>query len=213
MFIPVFLVSVGLILDPAVMVEGETLKLAALFLLVCLGGKVLAAMISALVLGFSRPQGELLFSLSVAQAAATLAATVIGFQLGLFGSSVVNAVLVVILVTVVISTIVGTRASKRLTAQAHGPRPLGTRVMVGIGDPELAWGALSIAVAVARADGGFARSCARVPESRSIARTRARSASGGLSPTTASRACPRLIVDRSVLHGALRAGAAAEVQR
>ncbi len=93
-FIPVFLVSVGLILDPVGDGPGETLELAGLFILACLGGKALAAMLSARLLGFSRPQATLLFSLSSAQAAATLAATVIGFQLGLFDSSVVNAVLV-----------------------------------------------------------------------------------------------------------------------
>ena len=60
-FIPVFLVSVGLILNPAVMVEGETLKLAGLFILACLGGKALAATLSARLLGFSRPQAGLLF--------------------------------------------------------------------------------------------------------------------------------------------------------
>ena len=38
-FIPVFLVSVGLILNPSVMVQPQTLKLAGLFILACLGGK------------------------------------------------------------------------------------------------------------------------------------------------------------------------------
>src|SRR6202000_1845849 len=100
-FIPVFLVSVGLILNPAVMVKGETLGLAGLFILACLGAKALAATISARLFRFSRSQAGLLFSLSAAQAAATLAATVIGFQLGLFSSAVVNAVLRLILVSVV----------------------------------------------------------------------------------------------------------------
>ncbi len=209
-FIPVFMVSVGLILDPAVMVEAETLKLAALFLLACLGGKTLAAIISARLLRFSRPQAELLFSLSVAQAAATLAATVIGFQLGLFGNSVVNAVLVVILVTVVISTIVATRASNRLTAQEDGPRPLGMRVVVGVGDPELAWGALSIAERVARADGGVVHPVLVVPESAPIAPKSARERFRRVIATTGVDGLSSTIVDRSVLHGALRAGAAAE---
>lgn len=72
MFIPVFLVSVGLILDPSVIVQGRTLALAGLFILACLGGKALATLLSARLLGFSRPQAGLLFSLSSAQAAATL---------------------------------------------------------------------------------------------------------------------------------------------
>ena len=123
-FIPVFLVSVGLILNPSVMVKGETLGLAGLFIVACLGGKALAAQISARLFGFSRSQAGLLFSLSAAQAAATLAATVIGFQLGLFSSAVVNAVLVLIFVSVLASTIVGTRASERASSP-DGPAPAG----------------------------------------------------------------------------------------
>jgi Kef-type K+ transport system membrane component KefB len=209
-FIPVFLVSVGLILNPAVMVKGETLELAGLFVLACLGGKVLAAALSARLLGFSRPQAGLLFSLSAAQAAATLAATVIGFQLGLFDSSVVNAILVVILVSVLASTIVGTRASARLPSHEHGPQPLGTRVVVGVGDPELAGGAMSIAVRIARADGGVVHPVLVVPESAPIAPRPLRERFGQVVSAAGADGLPSTIVDRSVLHGALRAAAAQE---
>jgi Kef-type K+ transport system membrane component KefB len=209
-FIPVFLVSVGLILDPAVMVKAETLELAGLFVVACLGGKVLAALLSARLLGFSRPQAGLLFSLSAAQAAATLAATVIGFQLGLFDSSVVNAVLVVILVSVLASTLVGARASERLPAREHGPQPLGMRVVVGVGDPEPAGGALSIAVRIARADGGVVHPVLVVPESAPIATKAVRERFGQVIAAVGADGLPSTIVDRSVLHGALRAAAAVE---
>lgn len=209
-FIPVFLVSVGLILDPAVMVKGETLELAGLFILACLGGKALAAMLSARVLGFSRPQAGLLFSLSSAQAAATLAATVIGFQLGLFDSSVVNAVLVVILVSVLASTIVGIRASERMPAHDRGPQPMGKRVVVGIGDPDQAHGALSIALGIARADGGVVRPVLVVPESAPFAPRSAREHLSRIVAAVGVDTLPATIVDRSVMHGALRAGAAEE---
>jgi Kef-type K+ transport system membrane component KefB len=209
-FIPVFLVSVGLILDPAVMVKAETLELAGLFVVACLGGKVLAALLSARLLGFSRPQAGLLFSLSAAQAAATLAATVIGFQLGLFDSSVVNAVLVVILLSVLASTIVGARASERLPAREHGAQPLGTRVVVGVGDPEPAGGALSIAVRIARADGGVVHPVLVVPESAPIAAKAVRERFGQAVAAAGADGLPSTIVDRSVLHGALRAAAAVQ---
>ena len=158
-FIPVFLVSIGLILDPAVIVKGETLGLAGLFILACLGGKGLAAAVSARLLGFSRPQAGLLFSLSAAQAAATLAATVVGFQLGLFSSAVVNAVLVLIFASVLVSTVVGARASAAMATHEDRVRPMGARVVVGVGDPASAAGALSIAVRIARADGGSCSPC------------------------------------------------------
>lgn len=210
-FIPVFLVSVGLILNPAVMVKGETLELAGLFILACLGGKALAALLSARLLGFSRAQASLLFSLSSAQAAATLAATVIGFQLGLFDSSVVNAVLVVILVSVLASTITASRASDRMpSARDQGPRPIGTRVVVGVGDPDLARGALSIALRIARADGGVVYPVLVVPESAPFAPKPAREHLARVVAAVGVDGLPTTIVDRSVLHGALRAAAAEE---
>ncbi len=208
-FIPVFLVSVGLILNPSVMVKGETLGLAGLFILACLGGKQLAALISARLFGFSRAQSGLLFSLSAAQAAATLAATVIGFQLGLFSSVVVNAVLVLILISVLASTLAGTRASAR-AAMPDGPRPLGKRVVVGVLDPEHALGALTIARRIARADGGVVHPLLVVPESAPFA---PKPALQRLSEVVAAADVDgqvMTIVDRSVLHGALRVGRAQE---
>jgi Kef-type K+ transport system membrane component KefB len=208
-FIPVFLVSVGLILDPSVMIKGETLGLAGLFILACLVGKALAALISARLFNFSRPQAGLLFSLSAAQAAATLAATVIGFQLGLFSSAVVNAVLVLILVSVLASTLVGTRASERAAAP-DGPHPLGMRVVVGIGAPERALGALTLARRIARTDGGVVYPLLVVPES---ARFEPKPALAKLSEIVAAAGVDgevMTIVDRSVLHGALRIGRAHE---
>ena len=45
LFVPVFLLSVGMLLQPRVMVQPETLKLAGLFILAAIGGKGLAAVI------------------------------------------------------------------------------------------------------------------------------------------------------------------------
>ncbi len=42
-FVPIFLVSVGMLLEPSVMFEAETLKLAGLFIVAALGGKAVAA--------------------------------------------------------------------------------------------------------------------------------------------------------------------------
>ncbi|HEX4484031.1 MAG TPA: cation:proton antiporter [Solirubrobacteraceae bacterium] len=208
-FIPVFLVSVGLILNPSVMVKGETLGLAGLFIVACLGGKAIAAAISARLFHFSRSQAGLLFSLSSAQAAATLAATVIGFQLGLFSSTVVNAVLVLILVSVLASTISGSRAAEHV-ALPKGPKPLGTRVVVGVGDPELALGALTLARRVARADGGVVHPLLVVPESAPFSPKAALARLAEIVAVADVDGQVMTIVDRSVLHGALRIGRSRE---
>ncbi len=164
--------------------------------------------LAALLLG-SLLASHTLFSLSAAQAAATLAATVIGFQLGLFSSAVVNAVLVLILVSVLASTLAGTRASAR-AAMPDGPRPLGKRVVVGVLDPDHAFGALTIARRIARADGGVVHPLLVVPESAPFA---PKPALQRLSEVVAAADVDgqvMTIVDRSVLHGALRVGRAQE---
>ena len=214
-FIPVFLISVGLILNPSVMFHPATLELAAIFCLACFGGKALAAVITARVMRFSRAQAGLLFSLSAAQAAATLAATVVGFQLGLFSDAVVNAVLVLIFLSVITSTLVGKRSTDQLKAEYRlrppklMPDPVGARVVVAVRDPSRAGAALSIGLRIARADGGVVQPVLVVPESAELSKTAqqdlviaaARAGVDGL-PTT--------VVDRSLLYGALHAGAAAD---
>ncbi len=128
-FIPVFLVSVGLIMNPGVMIEPETLALAGLFALACLGGKALAAVIAKLIFRFSWPQSGVMYALTSPQAAATLASTMVGFELGLFGTRVVNAVLVVILLSVVIASTLAPRFAA-LVEPVEEERAAGAHVMV-----------------------------------------------------------------------------------
>ena len=87
-------------------------------------GKLTAAMVSSRLLGLSRPQGRLLFGLSLAQAAATLAAVTIGVDIGLFDTPLLNATLIVVLVTVLVSSIVTRSAARRIDP----PRVQGERL-------------------------------------------------------------------------------------
>ena len=69
---------------------------------------------SGRVLGLARPQVRLLFGLSLAQAAATLAAVTIGVEIGLFDTDLLNATLVVVLVTVLASSLLTRSAARRI---------------------------------------------------------------------------------------------------
>jgi Kef-type K+ transport system membrane component KefB len=156
-FIPIFLVSVGLLLDPKVMIEGETLKLAGLFILASLGGKALAAAVGRLTLGYSTPQAVLMLGLTVPQAAATLAATIVGFNIGLFDQSVVNAALVLILVSIVVGTLLVERAVPTVPLPEAMTERLGARVLVTLLDTAQAPLAFEIAARVAAGDSGVVR--------------------------------------------------------
>ena len=131
-FVPIFLVSTGLLLDPSVMFTAETLRFAALFLVACIGGKVLAAVLARYLLKVSRPEASLMFVLTTPQAAATLAATTVGFKLGLFSTEVVNAVLVLILVSIVSATLLAPRYIRQIPAPSEDEVDLGTRVLLAV---------------------------------------------------------------------------------
>jgi Na+:H+ antiporter len=153
-FVPVFLVSVGLLLDPSVMLQGETLALAGLFVAACLGGKLVAAELTRPLLGASAAQAGVVFALTTPQAAATLASTTVGYQIGLFSESVVNAVLVLILVSVVVSTLLAERLKSRVAKPPPRVRALGEHVLVVVADTSGAPLGLRLARAVADSEAG-----------------------------------------------------------
>lgn len=153
-FVPVFLVSIGLLLDPSVMFTGETLRLAAWICLVALGGKAIACWLAGWFLGFSRPERAAMFTLTAPQAAATLAVTLIGFEIGLFGTSVVNAVLVLILVSIVLSALLAERVIEWVPAHIVGRPRLGGKVLVVTTSTGPSDAAVRVATLLARPDGG-----------------------------------------------------------
>ncbi len=168
-FVPIFLVSVGMLLDPAVMVEGETLKLAGLFVLASLGGKAASAGIARLALGYSGPQAELMLGLTIPQAAATLAATVVGFDIGLFDQSVVNAALVLILVSILVGTFLVERSVPTVPPPEGDSERVGGRILVALTDPRQAAIAFELAARIAAPEAGVVRGLLACPRSEAAA--------------------------------------------
>jgi hypothetical protein len=153
-FVPIFLVSIGLLLDPSVMFTGETLKLAAYICAAALLGKLIACWVAGAWLDFSRAERGAMFVLTAPQAAATLAVTLIGFEIGVFGTTVVNAVLVLILVSIVFSALLTQKVIAAMPTRAtSGPR-LGAHVLVIAGAAAPSDGAVRAAALLARPDSG-----------------------------------------------------------
>jgi Kef-type K+ transport system membrane component KefB len=153
-FVPVFVVSIGLLLDPSVMFTAATIELAGLICLGALGGKAIACWLTGAGLGFSRAERAAMYVLTAPQAAATLAVTLIGFELGLFDTSVVNAVLVLILVSITVAAIIAQRVVTWVPTEVSHLPPLGHHVLVVTGSEGPSDGAMRIARLVARPDGG-----------------------------------------------------------
>ena len=153
LLIPFFLLSTGMLIDPAEFTQLRVLGIAALSLAVVLVGKGAAAFLSRRVLGLSPRQGRLLFGLSLAQAAATLAAVTIGVDIGLFDADLLNATLVVVLVTVLASSVLTRSAARRIDPPAVQGERLAENVFVPVDvvdDPAV----VRLAARLAMAKGG-----------------------------------------------------------
>jgi Kef-type K+ transport system membrane component KefB len=123
LFIPFFLIGVGMLVDVRLLFqEPEALYVAAVMIVVATGSKWLAAFATQKVLGYSASERTLIFGLSNAQAAATLAAVVIGYNIGLFNDHILNGSILMILVTCLTSTLTVENAGRRL-AVAERPSP------------------------------------------------------------------------------------------
>ena len=110
LFIPYFLIGVGMLIDIHVIFgQGDALKVAAVMIIVALVGK-----------------RELMFGLSNAQAAATLAAVLVGYNIilpngeRLLNEDVLNGTVLLILVTCVVSSFITERAARKIAmCEAH----------------------------------------------------------------------------------------------
>jgi Kef-type K+ transport system membrane component KefB len=112
--IPFFLLSTGMLLDPRQFTEADVLVIAGASLAVVIVGKAVASYLAGPLAGFDGSEVRLVFGLTIAQAAATLAAVTIGTEAGIFDEDLLSATLVVVLVTVMVSGIVTRNAARRL---------------------------------------------------------------------------------------------------
>jgi Kef-type K+ transport system membrane component KefB len=119
--VPFFLLSTGMLLDPAEFTDPKVLLVAGASLAIVLVGKAAASYFSGRLAGFDGTEVKLVFGLTIAQAAATLAAVTIGTDVGIFDKDLLSATLVVVLVTVVIAGIVTRSAADRLASAAEEP--------------------------------------------------------------------------------------------
>ena len=118
LLVPFFLLSTGMLLDPAQFTEPAVLALAGASLAIVFAGKAAAAYLSGRLSGFGVSEMKLVFGLTVAQAAATLAAVTIGTEVGIFDQNLLSAALVVVLVTVIVSSVVTRAAARSLDSTA-----------------------------------------------------------------------------------------------
>lgn len=118
LFIPFFLISVGMIIDIKVLFSGySTIILTLILIVIALSAKFVAAKLSQFFFKYSNAQGQLIFGLSSAHAAAILAFILVGYNAKIINDDVLNATIILILVTCVVSSFVTEKAAKQIVLQ------------------------------------------------------------------------------------------------
>ncbi|HET8753415.1 MAG TPA: cation:proton antiporter [Salinimicrobium sp.] len=128
LFIPFFLISVGMLVDLSVIFTGYMAILVALTLsVVAISGKWLAAWFTQLAFKYSAQQRKLIFGLSSGHAAATLAVIIVGFDAGIIGANILNGTIILILITSIVSTMATERAAQKIAAKSAEEDPEETK--------------------------------------------------------------------------------------
>ncbi|MGZ8516952.1 MAG: cation:proton antiporter [Chitinophagaceae bacterium] len=152
-FIPFFLISVGMLVDLRVLLKGpDALIVAGALTGMAVATKWLAAFITQKIFRYSATQRNVMFGLSTSHAAATIAVILIGYNIGLIDENVLNGTIILILVTCMIGSFVTANAGKRLAISEADKLPHivneQERLMIPVMDTEKIEGLLDFAVMI-----------------------------------------------------------------
>ncbi|HNC65021.1 MAG TPA: cation:proton antiporter, partial [Chitinophagales bacterium] len=120
LFIPFFLISVGMLVDIRVILSGPmALIVAGTLTMVAIFSKWLAAFFTRLIFKYSKAQGQLIFGLSSAHAAATLAIILVGYQAGILDENILNGTIILILITCIVASFATEKAAKTIIVESE----------------------------------------------------------------------------------------------
>ncbi len=156
-FIPFFLLSVGMLVDVRVLFGGA--RVWEVMLAMTAGvvvTKAAAAKLTQRIFGYTSDEGWTIFGLSVPQAAATLAATLIGYEIGLFDDAVLNGAILMILVTAILGPWIVARYGRIVALQEeqkpYEPSEAPQRMIVPLANPVTADALMDLALALREPD-------------------------------------------------------------
>lgn len=115
LFIPFFLISVGMLVDIRVILSGPmALVVAGTLSVVALLGKWLASLCTQVLFKYSGTQRQLIFGLSSSHAAATLAVILVGYKAKILDENILNGTIILILITCIIASFATEKAAKKI---------------------------------------------------------------------------------------------------
>lgn len=157
-FIPYFLIGVGMLIDLRVVLDGwSTLYTAAVMSAVAMASKWIAAFVTQKVYRLTSIDRSVMYQLSNAHTAVALAVVMIGYEMHLFDVTVLNGTVVMILVTCTVSSFGTERAASRLKVQlleqadeesARDDSTTHPRTLIAISNPLTAPGIVDLALSM-----------------------------------------------------------------
>lgn len=154
-FIPYFLIGVGMLINVHVIFNGWNVAWVTFnMILVALVSKWLSAWITQKTLGLTSTERSMVFGLTSGKAAATIAATMLGYQYGLINEDIMNGAVLMILACCLVASIVTERTAIRMRIeltdaemeQSGVERPEFARQIVAVSNPITAEGLMKLAV-------------------------------------------------------------------
>lgn len=138
-FVPLFLLSVGFLIDVSLLWSGwATLIIAIVMVATKLVGKWIAAWLAQKNFGMQTEERQIMFGLSHATAAGTLAIVTIGYETGIFNAEILNASVLMILALCSSASFITEYAAKRLAlqeqARLEADKPANDWLMMTVGE-------------------------------------------------------------------------------
>lgn len=114
LFIPYFLISVGMMINVRLLADTDTLAVSAVMIAVALAGKWIPAWLAQKINRLDSFSRNVMFGLTAAHTAVALAVVSVGYNMGMFDERILNSTVMVILVTCAAAPIITSSAAAKL---------------------------------------------------------------------------------------------------
>ncbi len=161
LFIPYFLIGVGMMINIRVLANTDTMVMALIMLAVALASKWLPAYITQKIYRMDTHSRNIIFGLTAAHTAVALAVVSLGYRLEMFDEQVLNGTVLVILVTCAVAPIITSHAAAkekiRLIAEDEDGNthssPTRSSTLVAVSNPLTIQSLMELAVLIQPANG------------------------------------------------------------
>lgn len=154
-FIPYFLIGVGMLINVHIIFNGwKVLWVAMVMIVTALASKWISAWIAQKLYGLGESDRQMMFGLTSGKAAATIAATMLGYQYGIISEDIMNGAVLMILACCLVASVTTEHTAIRMRIEltaaemesAEIEKPEFARQIVAVSNPITAEGLMRLAV-------------------------------------------------------------------